>query len=143
MSPPAESEGPVLAIDPGRDKCGVAVVGLDGRVLHREIVPTREVADAASRLVAEYGVSRLVVGDRTGAKEVCRALAARVRLPPQMVDEHRSSEQARRRFLEENRPRGWRRLLPITLLSPGRPYDDYVAVLLAERYLKKRNQAGP
>jgi hypothetical protein len=116
------------------------VVDPDARVLHREIVPTSGIAAAASLLIEAYHPTRLVVGDRTAAKDVCRALAtARVRLVPQMVDEHRSSEQARRRFFRENPPRGWRRLLPETMLTPNRPYDDIVAVLLAERYLASQS----
>ncbi len=141
MNSSAQTKGPILAIDPGREKCGIAVVGLDGQVLHREIVPTKEIAAAALRLVEAYRAARLVVGDRTAAKDVCRALAvARIRLVPQMVDEHRSSEQARRRFFAENPPRGWRRLLPTTLLTPDRPYDDLVAALLAERYLASKGE---
>ena len=135
MSPAEQTPGPILAIDPGKDKCGVAVVTREGKVLHREIVASSEIAEAASRLIGEHSVTQLLVGDRTAAKQVCRALAARVGLAPRLVDEHRSSEQARRRFLQENPPRGWHRLLPITLLTPDRPYDDYVAVLLAERFL--------
>jgi RNase H-fold protein (predicted Holliday junction resolvase) len=139
MNSTLPAEGPILAIDPGREKCGVAVVDLDTQVLHREIVPSREIAEAASRLVDAYHVTQLVVGDRTAAKDVCRALAAaQIRLVPRMVDEHRSSEQARRRFFQENPPRGWRRLLPVTLLTPDRPYDDLVAVMLAERYLASK-----
>jgi RNase H-fold protein (predicted Holliday junction resolvase) len=139
MNSPVQTEGTILAIDPGREKCGVAVVGMDRAVLHREIVPTMGVAATASRLVDAYHVTQLVVGDRTAAKDVCRALAAaHIRLVPRMVDEHRSSEQARRRFFQESPPRGWRRLLPVTLLTPDRPYDDLVAVMLAERYLASK-----
>jgi RNase H-fold protein (predicted Holliday junction resolvase) len=136
MNTRTQIEGPILAVDPGREKCGVAVVTPDARVLHREIVSTTGIAAATSRLIAAYHPARLVVGDRTAAKDVCRALAAaHVGLAPHMIDEHRSSEQARRRFFREHPPRGWRRLLPETLLTPDRPYDDIVAVLLAERYL--------
>lgn len=54
MNSSAQTKGPILAIDPGREKCGIAVVGLDGQVLHREIVPTKEIAAAALRLVEAY-----------------------------------------------------------------------------------------
>ncbi len=135
MSAHGQTGGPILAIDPGREKCGVAVMGRDGKPQHQGIVPTSEIAAEAARLVNEFGVTTLIVGDRTNARGVCRALATQVPLQPLMVDEHHSSERARRRFFEANPPRGWRRLLPVTLLTPSRPYDDYVAVLLAEEYL--------
>ena len=52
-----------------------------------------------------------------------------------LVDEHRSTEEARRRYFVDNPPSGWRRLMPRGLLTPPVPYDDYVAIILAERYL--------
>jgi len=131
-------DGPILAIDPGKDKCGVAVVARDGRVLERAVVATAEIVPISARLVARHQVTDIVLGDRTAAKDVAQAVAAGIELRLTLVDEHRSSEQARRRFFRENPPRGWRRLLPVTLLTPDRPYDDYVAVLLAERYLASR-----
>jgi hypothetical protein len=131
--------GRVLAVDPGRDKCGLAVMESDRRVLYHAVVPTGDVAQAAARLVEEYQVNRLAVGDRTAAQRVCRALAsAGLPLKPVLVDEHRSSEQGRRRYFRDNPPRGWRRLVPVTMQTPSRPYDDYVAIVLAERYLAAR-----
>jgi hypothetical protein len=50
------------------------------------------------------------------------------------ISEDNSSREGRRRFLETNR-QGWRRLVPLGLQSPWRPYDDYVAVVLGERFL--------
>jgi hypothetical protein len=114
-------------------------MGRDGKPRHQGIVPTSEIAAESARLAGEFGVTTLIVGDRTNARGVCRALAAHLSLQPVMVNEHRSSERARRRFFEANPPRGWRRLLPVTLLTPNRPYDDYVAVLLAEEYLADRD----
>lgn len=140
----ASPSGPVLAVDPGRDKCGLAVVAEDGQVLHREVIPTHEAAAAVARLAAAHGVGEVIIGDRTAAQRVCRALGeAGLALQPVLVDEHRSSERARRRFFQENPPRGWRRLLPVSLQTPGRPYDDYAALLLAEEHMaRRRRRAG-
>ena len=137
MKHPQALTGPILAVDPGRDKCGIAVVEPNGRVLYRAVAAAENVAGDVRRLLSEYHVKRLVLGDRTAANEVMRALRqAQLPLSPILVDEHRSSELGRKRYFEDNPPRGWRRLLPVTLQTPGRPYDDYVAVVLAERYLE-------
>jgi hypothetical protein len=112
------------------------VLQADGTVLYHAVVSSAEVASAVSQLVAQYGVGRIAVGDRTAAKQICRAISsAALSLRPIMVDEHRSSEQGRRRYFRDNPPRGWRRLIPVTLQTPARPWDDYVAIVLAERYL--------
>jgi len=125
----------ILAVDPGRDKCGVAVVERDGQVVHRSVVPASQVAQEVQRLVAEHDVGSVLLGDRTAAKTVARLLRS-LGVQPVIVDEHRSTEEGRRRYFQDNPPRGWRRLLPVSLQTPPRAYDDYVAVVLAERYLK-------
>lgn len=126
----------MLALDPGRDKCGIAVLAADGAIRYQAVASTETVAREVARLMAEHEVTRLLMGDRTAAREVAGVLReAGCRLEPVLVDEHRSTEEGRRRYFADNPPRGWRRLLPITLQTPPRPYDDYVAVILAERYL--------
>ena len=53
---PGEARNPdacALAIDPGRAKCGVAVVRQDGRVLYRGIVPVESVSAQVAALIAD------------------------------------------------------------------------------------------
>lgn len=136
-----ELRAPVLSVDPGRDKCGIAVVAADGRVLHQAVVAAANIAETVAEVISEYEVRTLILGDRTAAKKVEAALrGASVALKPVFVDEHRSSEQGRRRYFRDNPVRGWRRLVPLTLQTPPRPYDDCVAIVLAERYLSDLKQ---
>jgi RNase H-fold protein (predicted Holliday junction resolvase) len=126
----------ILAIDPGRGKCGLAVVRKDGSVVLREVVASAALAARLREVGSAHAVDVVVLGDRTGSKEAAEVVrgclpGAQVHL----VDEHRSTEEARRRYFAENPPRGWRRLIPRGLLLPPVPYDDYVAIILAERYL--------
>jgi hypothetical protein len=58
------------------------------------------------------------------------------------VDESHTSEQARRRYVNEKPAHGWRRLLPKALRTPETPYDDYVAILLAERWWRERQDTA-
>ncbi len=125
----------VIAIDPGRDKCGLAVVRADGHVLAQAVVASRDIAEAVAARVDSHGATTVVVGNRTGAEEVAAAIAEKTGRRPTLIDEHNSTLDGRRRYLRENPPRGWRRLVPPDLQTPPRPYDDYVAVILAERYL--------
>ena len=130
---------PLLAIDPGREKCGIAVVTIGRAVLEQGIIDTPSLPIRAARWVGRYGVETIVLGDRTFAREVAELIrSAGLRLEIIYVDEHRSSELGRLRFLRAHPARGWKRLLPIGLRSPHRPYDDFVAVILAERYLDGR-----
>lgn len=136
MMPPALHYPPLLAVDPGREKCGVAVVTYAREVLERDILPPATLPIRVAYYVGRYGIETVVLGDRTGCREVRDALRqAGLRLEITFVDEHRSSELGRRRFLEANPGTGWERLLPLGLRTPREPYDDFVAIILAERYL--------
>ena len=127
----------VLAMDPGRAKCGLAVVRWDRTVLARQVVPSEAALVWLARWNREYRPRYVVLGDATTAREWRERLEAVEGLPPVMlVDEARSSEEGRRRYVELHR-RGWRRWVPAGLLTPGEPYDDLVAVILAERFLAK------
>jgi hypothetical protein len=142
-SRPQDSSGihrVVLGVDPGRSKCGVAVCAATG-VLARAIVPLEALPDLIRQWQDRYGLTEIVVGNRTGSQDVARALTATVPLPLRMVDESGTTLRARARYFADHPPRGWRRLVPRGLLVPPEPYDDYVAVLLAEAALVQDAQA--
>ena len=125
----------VLAIDPGSDKCGVAVVRQSREVLFRAIVPVDALIATVTRAIAEHRPVHVICGKGTGSKPILRGLAtADMGIPFTSVDEAYTSEAARRRYVMETPPRGWERLLPRSLRTPSVPYDDYVAIILAERY---------
>ncbi len=124
----------VLAVDPGRQKCGVAI-GEGGTIARRAIVGASILVETVSEWVREYAPERIIIGNRTGAKELYRHLTARIPdVPVVLVEEGGTTLEARRRYFLEHPLRGWRRLLPQSMQRPPEPYDDYVAVLLVERY---------
>lgn len=135
-APPRET---VLAIDPGTVKCGIAVVErtADGpRTLHREIVPTHGLTVRVIDLTTASGIVTILIGNATNGKKLGQELrdALPIETIIHSVPEAYTSERARVRYDRENPPRGWHRLLPAGLRTPPEPYDDYVAVLLAEDY---------
>ncbi len=130
--------GVVIAIDPGSDKCGLAVVSARD-VLRRCILPPDEVPALVSELITRYSADTLVVGNGTHGRKLADRLRDRVSVPIVFVDESYTTLRARTRFFEENPPRGLRRLIPRGLLIPDRPIDDLAAVILAEEYLSGRS----
>ena len=136
-----ESTPCVLAIDPGSAKCGIAVVDRDGSVRYRAVVTTERVVSDARELAAAHRPDVVVIGNGTGSKPLLLQLqAAGLPAPLLAVDESHTSQAARLRYLATNAPRGWQRLLPRSLRTPPVPYDDYVAVLLAERYWQAQGE---
>jgi RNase H-fold protein (predicted Holliday junction resolvase) len=125
-----------LGFDPGRQKCGVAIVGADRQVQIHQIVAVTDAIALVQTWVAQYGVELIVLGDQTASKQWQDQIqAALPDLEVVRVDERYSSLQARDRYWQMFPPRGLVRLLPIGLREPPRPVDDIVAILLVERYL--------
>jgi RNase H-fold protein (predicted Holliday junction resolvase) len=133
--------GPVLGIDPGTRKCGIAVItGLASVPLALEVVPFDEFAERIVSLVATYRVRAIALGGGTHTSEVA-AMVAGLGLPVGVVNERETTLLARSRYFAANPPRGWRRLVPRGMLLPPRPIDDYAALLIAERFLESEQTA--
>ena len=125
----------VLAIDPGRDKCGAAVVDENGKIIARLVIQTPLLVSLTKNLYRKFVPDVILIGNGTGSKPIRDALlAANLPVPIESVEESHTSEAARKRFVLENPARGWQRFLPRSLRTPDVPYDDYVAIILAERY---------
>ncbi len=139
--PGTDSGDCIVAIDPGSAKCGLAVVTRQGAVPFRSVVNTANLADELVRVISVYRPCEIIVGDGTGSKHLLDTIRNTLSapLPIRRVHEAHTSEQARKRFVKEVRPRGLQRLLPAALRTPSRPYDDYVAVILGERYWQTLN----
>lgn len=128
----------ILGFDPGRDKCGIAVMGTDRQLLYHQVVPSTDAIATLQHLCQQFAIKILVMGDQTTAKrwreQISRDLPTSV--PIVFVDERYSSLEARDRYWQMYPPRGLQRLIPQGFREPPRPIDDIVAILLIERYLK-------
>ncbi len=129
----------ILGFDPGRDKCGLAVMGKQQQLLYHQVVPSSEAIATLQQLCQQFSIATLVMGDQTTAKkwkqQLERELSAS--LPIVLVDERYSSLEARDRYWQMYPPTGLQRLIPQGMREPPRPIDDIVAILLIERYLKE------
>ncbi|AGY59820.1 hypothetical protein [Gloeobacter kilaueensis] len=126
----------ILGIDPGRSKCGLAVVGLDRKLYYRSVVSGDELLAQVGRLLGELPISTLVIGDQTTStywQEQIKRAFPEVRLVA--VAERYSSEEARKRYWDLHPPKGLLRLVPRDFRLPPEAYDDVVAMILIERYL--------
>ena len=127
---------PVLAIDPGREKCGVAVLAAGGSILTQEIVATAALADAVDTLATAHDPI-IIMGNGTTSTEAQARIEALGRTVT-LVDEYRTTDAAKQLYWEVHPPCGWRRLVPRGMLVPPVPVDDFVAVILARRFLNEQ-----
>lgn len=131
----------IIALDPGREKCGIAVVHKEKGMFMKDVIPTAELTNRVQGLVANYHVKQIIVGDGTSSREA-RGCLEKIKIKDQplhiiLIDEKNSTDEARCRYWKENPPRGLMRFIPVTMQVPPKPVDDYVALILAERYFAK------
>jgi RNase H-fold protein (predicted Holliday junction resolvase) len=128
----------LIGFDPGRDKCGIAIVDAAAphSVHYRQVIAAEQSLEELRTLLARFEVQQLLIGSQTGSKEWQTKLGtAFPDLPIAVVDERHSSEEARRRYWDYYPAQGMNALLPKGMRTPPTPYDDLVALVLIERYL--------
>jgi RNase H-fold protein (predicted Holliday junction resolvase) len=130
----------VLAIDPGRTKCGLALAVRNQprkvELLWHRVIPTADLIHGVEEAKTQGNFELVIVGGGTTSHEaVARLRSAFAGLSILVVDETDTTLHARERYWEHFPRRGWRRLLPATLQVPPDPVDDFAALVLAERVL--------
>lgn len=127
-----------MGIDPGRDKCGVAVLNSAGEIKFQRVVPTEELDGVIKNLAASMQIQSVILGDGTTHKSAAAKISA-AGLTFQLVDEKHTTEEARRLYWQKNPPRGWRKLLPTSMQVPPEPVDAIVAEILVKRFLQAQS----
>ena len=127
----------VLAVDPGRRKCGLALVTGQLECVQRSVVAREDLLNEVRQWLQRWGVQRVLVGGATGSKPVVQELKEGLAIEVEVVNEYKTSERARGRYFRDHPPRGVWRLVPLGLQVPPVPIDDYAALVMAEDYLNK------
>ncbi len=128
----------LLGFDPGKDKCGLAVMGLDRQLHFQSVVLSDRAIAQIQDILQNHPISLLVMGDQTTSKQWQAKL--KENFPDLLVvtvNERYSSQEARQRYWDIYPPKGIMQLVPKGMRSPSRPIDDIVAVILIERYLNR------
>lgn len=129
----------VIGIDPGSAKVGLAVVRKNNHGTHieeRDVVEVNSLVERLRTALDSHDPEMFVVGNGTNAKQIIDLLRQGFpAMPILVVDERDTSIRAREKYWEYTPRRGWRRLLPSSLLVPPVPIDDFSAAILAESAL--------
>ena len=129
----------VLAVDPGRDKTGVAILTKTAQLVMMDIVSTASVQKELETLLAMYPtITYMVCGNGTNHKvvgSIVKAVAVAQTKSFTLVNEKYTTEEARRRYFEVHPPTGWKKLVPKGMLYPPVPVDDITAWIIGERWL--------
>ncbi len=130
----------ILAVDPGKRKCGLAVMDEQGQVRLKRVVDRARIIEDISVQALAFDITEVIIGNTAFGKQLTRELsAAKKQFTIHFVPEKNSSLEARQRYWRANPPQGLWKFLPTSLRLPPRPIDDYAAVILGERHLKDQD----
>ena len=132
------SDGPyILAVDPGRDKIGLAILDLSGNEVEKRVIPAGEFDEVLDELENRFDLSMLAVGDGTESDEVLGKASARNFPRIISVPEKGTTLEARELAWKEHPPGGLWRILPRLFWPTPRDLDAWAAVVIGRRALEK------
>ena len=126
----------ILAIDPGREKTGIAILK-NSDVLEHKIINSEELVQIIKSLLEKYIIKTIVMGNGTSSKKKYDLLKQEfIDRDIVLINEYRTTDEARKLYFQENPPKGWKKLIPLGMQVPPVPVDDYAAILIGRKYLK-------
>ena len=126
----------VLAIDPGRKKCGIAVINNEMKLVAGKVIDKEELIKELKFFLEKYTIKDIAIGGGTNSQEIFEIVTnhfSDIRLTT--IIEKDSTMLARKEYFHYNPPRGWLKLIPASLRIPPCPYDDFAAYIIARRFL--------
>ena len=126
----------ILAIDPGREKTGIAILK-NSDVLEHKIINSEKLVQIIKSLLEKYIIKTIVMGNGTSSKKKYDLLKREfIDRDIVLINEYRTTDEARKLYFQENPPKGWKKLIPLGMQVPPVPVDDYAAIVIGRKYLK-------
>lgn len=126
----------ILAIDPGREKTGIAILK-NSDILEHKIINSDELVQIIKSLLEKYIIKTIVMGNGTSSKKKYDLLKREfIDRDIVLINEYRTTDEARKLYFQENPPKGWKKLIPLGMQVPPVPVDDYAAIVIGRKYLK-------
>lgn len=126
----------ILDIDPGREKTGIAILK-NSDVLEHKIINSEELVQIIKSLLEKYIIKTIVMGNGTSSKKKYDLLKQEfIDRDIVLINEYRTTDEARKLYFQENPPKGWKKLIPLGMQVPPVPVDDYAAIVIGRKYLK-------
>lgn len=131
----------VLAVDPGKKKCGIAIVDNKLHLIEGEITENKKLIHKIGRYLEKHNISHVVVGSGTNSGEIKKSINEKFPgITIIEISEKNTTMQARKRYFDYYPPLGFLRIFPRSFLIPPCPYDDFAALIIAERFFEDCNQ---
>jgi len=134
----------LLALDPGRDKVGTAVLDYQAQEQEKTIVKIDELSAHLKEIFKIYNIEEIIMGNGTGAEKVLKIIKNNfAERKIKLVEEEFTTEEAQARYLKEKPMSNYEKLLrKFVSWKLKKPLDDYAALIIAEKYLKKLDKSS-
>ncbi len=131
----------LLSLDPGRGKVGAAVLSITAEVKEKTIIKREELVKHLREVFDKYDINIIVLGSGTGADNIVDEIKENLDISDkkiEMIDEQYTTEEAQIRYLAEKPMSRYEKLIRKFIdWKVNKALDDYAAVIIAEKYLKK------
>lgn len=130
-----------LAIDPGREKCGLALVKKNAEPVLLQSVSVSQLDEILIKIAGQHDLDLIILGDGTGAEKIRKTVEKTL---PYMkivqVDEKDTTRTGRTLYWQYQPAKGWKRLLPEGLRVPDGPVDAYAALAIFHKWQEENNK---
>lgn len=136
-----KSQKVVLSIDPGKKKCGIAIVNNSLEFISGGVVDNENIVERITFYLNRYDIENIIIGSGTNFKnifDIVKKNFSEIRISKVM--EKDTTLEARKRYFEYNPPKGVLKLIPVSFRIPPCPYDDFAAFLIAERFFEDNSR---
>ncbi len=128
-----------IAIDPGKDKCGVLLADETNYcVLKGYVVSKYSVLDLIYEWNKSYKVDLILLGNGTYSSYWLDKLKISELPSIKLIDEYRTTLRARERYWQLWPPNCFLRWIPKGLILPSENLDAVAALIMMEDYLNKK-----
>ena len=126
----------VIAIDPGKNKCGLVLAEISEKKVYKAIILKSELLEKYVRnLIATEDISKIIIGNGTTSKEIKEKLYF---FKKEIItfEEKNTTYRAKARYFELFPIRGLKYLIPRELFIINKNLDAISALIILEDYCK-------
>ena len=124
----------VLAIDPGKSKCGLVLAEISEKKVHKAIIlQTEIIKDYISNLITVEDITKIIIGNGTTSREIIKKLDC---LKKEIItfEEKNTTYRAKARYFELFPTRGLKFLVPREIFILNKNLDAISALIILEDF---------
>jgi len=128
----------VIAIDPGKSKCGLVLAEISKKVVYQAIILKSELlADYVRDLNTVEDITRIIIGNGTTSRDITKKVDF---LKKEIIsfEERNTTYRAKERYFELFPNKGWRFIFPREVFILNKNLDAISALIILEDYCKMK-----